>query len=124
MLHATVQYTFEPGRVPAPGETLRETMKALSMGRHELAIRTGLPVQTLNGIFMGEQPICRDIAHRLELAVGVPATMWNNLEARYREQLAKKSQASRTMNVSSGYNLDAGNSIPRNACTIRPANRT
>ena len=53
------------------------------------SIRTGLTVQSLIRIFKGEQPVSYETANRLELAVGVPASMWNNLEARYREQLAK-----------------------------------
>ncbi len=55
----------------------------------ELAIRTGLTIQSLNRIFKGDQPISYETANKLELATGVPASMWNNLEAQYREQLAK-----------------------------------
>ena len=89
MVKATNKYTFEPDYAVAPGETLRETMEALDMRQKELAIRTGLTVQSLIRIFKGEQPISYETANRLELAVGVPASMWNNLEAQYREQLAK-----------------------------------
>lgn len=91
MIKATKKYTFEPDYAVAPGETLRETMKAMSMSRKELAIRTGLTVQTLNGIIMGEQPISHEIAYRLELAVGVPASLWNKMEELYREKLADNS---------------------------------
>ena len=48
-----------------------------------------LTVQSLNRIFKGEQPITYESANRLELATGVPARYWNNLEAQYREHLAK-----------------------------------
>lgn len=89
MIQLTNKYTFDPDYAVAPGETLRETMDALDMSQKELAIRTGLTVQSLIRIFKGEQPISYETANRLELAVGVPASMWNNLEAQYREQLAK-----------------------------------
>ena len=89
MVRATSKYTFEPDYAVAPGETLRETMETLDMSQKELAIRTGLTVQSLNRIFKGEQAVSYETANRLELAVGVPAKMWNNLEAQYREQLAK-----------------------------------
>ena len=89
MVKITNKYTFEPDYAVAPGETLRETMDTLDMSQKELAIRTGLTVQSLIRIFKGEQPISYETANRLELAVGVPASMWNNLEAQYREQLAK-----------------------------------
>ena len=89
MIKTTSKYTFEPDYAVAPGETLRETMETLDMSQKELAIRTGLTVQSLNRIFKGEQPVSYETANRLELAVGIPASMWNNLEAKYREQLAK-----------------------------------
>ena len=89
MVKVTKKYAFEPDYAVPPGDTLRETMEALCMTQKELALRTGLTVQSLNRIFKGEQPISYETANRLELAVGVPATMWNNLEAQYREQLAK-----------------------------------
>ena len=89
MVQATRKYTFEPDYAIAPGTTLRETMEALGMSQKELATRTGLTQQSLNRIFKGEQPISYETANLLELAVGVPASMWNNLEAQYREQLAK-----------------------------------
>ena len=89
MLMAKKKYGFEPDFVIAPGETLKETMESLNMAQKELAVRTGLTVQSLNRIVKGEQPITYETANKLELATGVPARMWNNLEALYREQLAK-----------------------------------
>ncbi len=95
MIKATKKYTFEPDYAIAPGETLRETMEALDMSQKELATRTGLTQQTLIRIFKGEQPISYETANLLELTVGVPASMWNNLEAQYREQLAKINERER-----------------------------
>ena len=89
MLTAKKLYGFEPDYAVSPGETLKEVMESLNMAQKELAIRTGLTVQSLNRIFKGEQPISYETANKLELATGVPARMWNNLEAHYREQLAK-----------------------------------
>ena len=89
MVAARQKYAFEPDYAIPPGETLREVMESLGMSQKELAKRTDLTVQSLNRIFKGTQPITYETANRLELATGVPATMWNNLEALYREQLAK-----------------------------------
>ena len=89
MVRATRKYGFEPDYAIPPGETLREVMESLGMSQKELARRTDLTVQSLNRIFKGMQPITYETANRLELATGVPATMWNNLEAQYREQLAR-----------------------------------
>lgn len=82
-------FPFEPDYAVPPGATLREVMESLCMKQAELAVRTGLSVQTLNRIFNGEQPITYETANKLELVTGVPARMWNNLEAQYREQLTK-----------------------------------
>jgi len=89
MAGAAKKYGFEPDYAIPPGETLREVMESLGMSQKELARRTDLAVQSLNRIFKGTQPITYETANRLELATGVPATMWNNLEAQYREQLAR-----------------------------------
>jgi len=78
---------YRPDYAIAPGETLREVMDSLGMTQQELAIRTGLAVQSLNRIFNGSQPISYETADALELATGTPARFWNNLEARYRERL-------------------------------------
>ena len=80
---------FEPDYAVPPGETLKEVMASLDMNQKALAVRTGLTVQSLNRIFKGEQPISYETANKLELATGVPAAMWTNLEAQYRELLAK-----------------------------------
>ena len=88
MLTAKKLYGFEPDYTIFPGETLKEVMESLNMSQKELAVRTGLTVQSLNRIFKGDQPISYETANRLELATGVPASTWNNLEAQYRDQLA------------------------------------
>jgi addiction module HigA family antidote len=89
MLTAQKKYEFEPDYAVPPGDTLLEVMESLEMIQKELAKRTGLTEQTLTRIFKGEQPISYETANRLELVTQVPARMWNNLEAQYREQLAK-----------------------------------
>jgi addiction module HigA family antidote len=94
-MKAKRRYIYEPDYAVPPGETLQETMGALEMTQRELAQRTGLTVQTLGRIFRGEQPITYETANRLELATNVPARLWNNLEAQYREQLAKAEERER-----------------------------
>jgi len=89
------KYTFQPDYTVLPGDTLREVMESHEMTQKELAVRTGLTVQTLIRIFKGEQPISYESANRLELATGVPARFWNNLEAQYQEQKAKLDERNR-----------------------------
>ena len=89
MLTAIKKYKFEPDFAVPLGETLQEVMESLGMGQRELANRTGLTVQSLHGIFKGEQPITCETVNRLELATGVRACLWNNLEVQYLDQLSK-----------------------------------
>lgn len=89
MLKSQERLGYEPDYAVPPGETLKEVMQSLGMSQKELAIRTGVTVQSLNRIFNGKQPISYETSNRLELATGVPARMWNSLEAQYGEQLAR-----------------------------------
>lgn len=85
MAKAKKAYQYEPDYAVPPGETLRDVLDALGMKQRELADRTGLTEQTISRISNAEQPVTADTANRLELVTGVPASLWNNLEARYRE---------------------------------------
>jgi addiction module HigA family antidote len=89
MATAPKKYEFEPDYAVPPGDSLLEVMESLGMTQKELAVRTGLTEQSLVRIIKGEQPVSYETANRLELVTNVPARMWNNLEAQYREQLAK-----------------------------------
>jgi addiction module HigA family antidote len=80
-------YAFRPDYAVAPGESLRETIADLGMSQVEFAQRMGLTVQSLSRILKGDQPITYDTARKLELVTGISCEYWNNLEARYREQL-------------------------------------
>ena len=88
-MKAQKKYAFEPNYAVAPGETLKEVMESMEMTQRELAVRCELTVQSLNRIFKGEQAISYETANSLGLVTDVPASFWNNLEAQYREQLAK-----------------------------------
>ncbi len=89
---------FRPDHAIPPGATLQETMESLGFTQKDLADRTELTVQSLNRIFKGEQPISFETACRLELVTGVPARFWNNLEANYREQIARVEERGRLEN--------------------------
>jgi len=91
----TKQYTYDPDYAVAPGETLKETIDALGIDQKELSKRTELSPKHINQITKGIAPISQDTAIRLERVTGVPARMWNNLEANYREQLARIAEKER-----------------------------
>jgi plasmid maintenance system antidote protein VapI len=49
----------------------------------------GRPIKTINEIVNGKAAITPDTAIQLELALGITAAFWNNLEAAHRAQLAQ-----------------------------------
>lgn len=86
---------YEPDYAVPPGATLQETIDALGIDQRELAARTGLSAKHINQVVKGTAPITHDTAIRFERVTGVPARMWNNLEATYREQLARLAERGR-----------------------------
>ena len=82
-------YPFEPDYAVAPAKLWRRRLSHWACLRPESALRTGLTEVSVNRIIKGGQPITAETANNLEAVTGVPASMWNNLEAQYREQLAK-----------------------------------
>lgn len=81
--------TFSPDYAVLPGDTLQETIDSLGLSQKELSERTGLSDKTINQIIKGVAPITAESALLFERVTGVPAAFWNNLEANYRERLAR-----------------------------------
>jgi HTH-type transcriptional regulator / antitoxin HigA len=82
----------EPDYAIPPGETLRDRLADLGMSQAELATRTGLSTKHVNQILQGVAHISADTAQRLEPVTGIPARLWNRLEADYRSTLARLQQ--------------------------------
>ncbi|MFF5248150.1 ImmA/IrrE family metallo-endopeptidase [Streptosporangium sp. NPDC000095] len=78
---------FHPSGAPdyavPPGETIREHLDELGMTQRELATRLGLSAKHVNRLVQGLVPLSHEIAQRLELVTGMPAKLWNRLEADY-----------------------------------------
>ncbi|QDT01652.1 helix-turn-helix protein [Rubripirellula lacrimiformis] len=89
MATKTNRYRYEPDFAVPPGATLQETIDQLGIDQRELAERTGLTAKTLNLIINGKAPLTQQTSMLLERVTNVPARIWNNLEAEYREQLAR-----------------------------------
>jgi HTH-type transcriptional regulator / antitoxin HigA len=86
------EYAFLSDYAVPPGETLQETLDELSMSQAELARRIGRTPKMVNEIIAGKAPITPETALLLEQVLGVPARLWNNLERRYQEDLARISE--------------------------------
>jgi HTH-type transcriptional regulator / antitoxin HigA len=88
-------YAYDPDYAVPPGGTLQETIDTMGIDQRELARRTGFSAKHVNQMIKGIAPITHETAIRLERVTGVPARMWNNLEANYREQLARVAETQR-----------------------------
>ncbi len=85
--------TFTPDYASPPGDMLAETIDYLGITQTELARRMGRPLKTINEIIQAKSAITADTALELERVLGVPAHLWMNMEANYREHLARKRAA-------------------------------
>lgn len=82
----------ELDHAPPPGLSLRRLLDAKQMSQRELATRTGLTPKHVNQVLAGTVTLSADVAERLSLVTGVPAHVWNRLEADHRSVLTKQQQ--------------------------------
>jgi len=86
-------YGYEPDYAVPPGATLEEVLERHGMAQADLARRTGLSAKHVNQMIKGAASISPEIALRLERATGVPARIWNSLEAAYQVERSRKQEA-------------------------------
>lgn len=79
-----------------PGETIVEMMDDRKISREELAGKIDISAAQLNRLLEGVVPVSPRIASKLEKIFGVPAYFWLNLEAMYREDIAKIAKEKQT----------------------------
>lgn len=84
--------SYEPDVAISPGETIREMLEEASMSQAELAQRMGRPANKLNEIVKGKRQITANTALELELALGLPASFWINLEKNFQLTKARLAQ--------------------------------
>ena len=71
-----------------PGEHLQEEVEYRGISLESLAEGLGLSIQAVEEIFCGERPMTPRTASAVESFLGIPASLWLNMEARYRLTLA------------------------------------
>lgn len=72
-----------------PGATIKEQLRDRGMSQKEFASRMGISEKHISHLINGDVQLTPDVAYRLEMVLGLPANFWSNLEAIYREKLAK-----------------------------------
>lgn len=85
-------YAYRPDYAMPPGQTLRDTLEGLGMSQADLARRTGLSTKHVNQIVQGVAAVTPETALALEHVTGVPARLWNALEANYRQRQMRLKQ--------------------------------
>jgi HTH-type transcriptional regulator/antitoxin HigA len=88
-------YTFKPDVVPCPGETIKEVLDERGITQKDFALRLGRTEKNVSQLVNGKAPITPETAIELERVLGVPASFWNNAEARYRDHLARSRERER-----------------------------
>ena len=72
-----------------PGATIREQLESRGMRQNEFAKRMSMTEKHISRLINGEVHLTPDVALRLEMVLGIPAEVWNNLESKYQEKAAR-----------------------------------
>ena len=72
-----------------PGYTIKEQIDSRGLKQKEFAERMELSEKHISKLLNGEVLLTTDMALRLEMVLGISAKFWINLEAIYREKIAK-----------------------------------
>jgi HTH-type transcriptional regulator/antitoxin HigA len=73
----------------APGATIRDQLEYRGMSQKEFAARMDMSEKHISHLINGKVELTSDVSLRLEYVLGIPSSYWMNLEAAYREQLAR-----------------------------------
>lgn len=69
-----------------PGDILAEALEERGMKNAELARRAGLSEKHVSQLLNARVPLSMEVAFKLEQVLGIPATLWLNLESNYRAE--------------------------------------
>lgn len=73
----------------SPGTTIKEQLVDRGMKQKEFAVRMGMSEKHISKLINGDVQLTIEMARKLEMVLGLPTQFWCNLEAIYREDLAK-----------------------------------
>lgn len=77
---------FEPTH---PGELLKDELESRNITQAKFAERIGVKPSLLNEIIKAKRGVSTEMALLLEAALGIPASLWLNLQGAYNMQVAK-----------------------------------
>ena len=86
-----------------PGEVLQSELVERGIKQKDFAVSIGMEPSHLSALIHGNRNITPSIANRLEQALGIPATMWMNLQSRYNLDQNRQSSGFRPSSLVDGY---------------------
>jgi len=76
-------YSYRPDYAVPPGWVLEEHLESRGHSTAELARRCGRPAKLISEIIAGKAPVDPTTALQLERVLGLEASIWLGIEARY-----------------------------------------
>ena len=86
---ANPSHQFSPDYAVAPGRILEERLGARNLSHAEFARRCGRSAKLISEIIAGKAPVEPETALQFEKVLGVDASIWIGVEAKYRLHQAK-----------------------------------
>jgi len=80
---------YNPDLAIHPGVTLKEELDYLGLTQVELAQRSGLSTKHISQIINEVEPVTSETAVKFELALGISADFWSNLQKNYELSVAR-----------------------------------
>lgn len=90
-------HELHPSAPIHPGEILKDELAAREVSQRKFADTIGVSYTVLNEILNGKRPITTEHALRIEAATGIPAYMWQKMQAEYNIQTARKDKKLETI---------------------------
>ena len=75
-----------------PGDSILEHINFIGMSREELSNKLNLPINKVNDLIKGIEPITREIAIKLDCVLGIPYHIWLKLEEDYKKELLENNE--------------------------------
>ena len=107
-----------------PGEILQEELKERHIKQKDFAAAIGMEAPHLSALIHGRRNITSAIAGRLQEALGIPASVWINLQNRYNLDKARQTEGKNSRIVAGYLSLRGARSIgtrkPEDCYAIHP----
>ena len=75
-----------------PGNVLKDELQARGISQKRFAEITSAPYTMLNEIINCKRPVSAEMALILEAALGINASLWNNMQSRYNLEMALRNK--------------------------------